>query len=293
MRLVCRSLLLALFTCTMPGARAAGDPPGGLVGGLGRHVVARGESWRSIGARYGIDASTLAADNALTASAPLHVGQELTVDNRHVVPAAAVEGVVVVNIPQRMLFLRARGQVFGAPVAVGSRGWQTPVAPFTVRSKEVDPTWDVPASIVREALERGQSLPSKVPPGPANPLGPFWLGLSIGSVGLHGTNAPASIYGAVTHGCIRVHSEDIAVLFDLVDVGTSGVTLYEPILIVEQGGEIYLEAHPDVYRRLAAPPKALARNIALALGITDRIDWTSADAVVDRRQGIARAVTAR
>jgi lipoprotein-anchoring transpeptidase ErfK/SrfK len=37
---------------------------------------------------------------------------------------------------------------------------------------------------------------------------------------LHGTNQPASIGRAVSHGCVRLRNEDIAKLYDMVSVGT-------------------------------------------------------------------------
>lgn len=282
---------LAVITCVSGSILNADDPPRALVGGISRHVVARGESLRSIGARYGIDASTIAAGNGIKVNARLEENQELTLDNRHIVPSAALDGVIVVNVPQRMLFFRQGRRVFSAPVAVGSRAWRTPLSVFTIRLKELDPTWDVPESIAAEARARGQRLPAKVPPGPANPLGRHWLGLTIGSVGIHGTNAPASIYGTVTHGCIRLHADDMAVLFGLVDVGTPGITLYEPILVDEENDEVYLEAHPDTYRRMATSPGDYARRIAAAMGLGERIDWAAAGAVLQRREGIARKVT--
>ena len=52
-----------------------------------------------------------------------------------------------------------------------------------------------------------------MPPGPDNPLGKHWLGLSIHGYGIHGTIAPSSIYQFRTHGCIRLHPDDIAELF--------------------------------------------------------------------------------
>jgi hypothetical protein len=38
--------------------------------------------------------------------------------------------------------------------------------------------------------------------------------------GIHGTNDPASIGRSVSHGCVRLRNEDIAVLYDMVDIGT-------------------------------------------------------------------------
>lgn len=285
--------LIALFCLTLPGAgNVAEDPDPSLVGGISQHVVAKGESLRSIGARFGVDAATLADQNGISVKSALKVGQTLVIDNRHIVPDAVQDGGIVINIPQRMLFFRTGEQVFSAPVAVGSSGWRTPISAFTIRVKETDPTWDVPASIQAEARARGQSLPARVPPGPRNPLGRHWLGLSLGSIGIHGTNAPSSIYGAVTHGCIRMHNDDVARLYDLVEVGTAGVTIYEPVLLTEAtDGRIYLEVHTDVYRRLRLAPAAQVRETAEALGLTARIDWTLADEVVRRRHGIARDVT--
>lgn len=274
-------------------AASAGDPSEVLVGRVARHVVLKGETLRSIGAQFGVDATTLAGENGIRRSAVLRAGQELTIDNRHIVPTAVGAGPIIVNIPQRMLFWRAGERLLAAPVAVGSRGWATPVAPFRIVAMETDPTWDVPESIAIEARARGQRLPSKVPPGPANPLGRHWLGLSVGSIGIHGTNAPSSIYAAVTHGCIRMHAHDVALLFGSVAIGATGALIYEPILLAQEGGEVYLEVHPDIYGRTLTPPLHYARSLAGSKGLAGDIDWREAQRVLERRDGIARNVTAR
>jgi lipoprotein-anchoring transpeptidase ErfK/SrfK len=38
--------------------------------------------------------------------------------------------------------------------------------------------------------------------------------------GIHGTNDPSSIGRSVSHGCVRLRNEDIATLYDMVEVGT-------------------------------------------------------------------------
>jgi hypothetical protein len=58
-----------------------------------------------------------------------------------------------------------------------------------------------------------------IPPGPSNPLGTRWLGLSIKGFGIHGTNAPGSIGRKASHGCIRMRNKDVEELFTLVQVG--------------------------------------------------------------------------
>ena len=43
-----------------------------------------------------------------------------------------------------------------------------------------------------------------IPPGPGNPLGTRWMGLSAPCVGIHGTPDAASIGYSASHGCIRM-----------------------------------------------------------------------------------------
>jgi lipoprotein-anchoring transpeptidase ErfK/SrfK len=98
-------------------------------------------------------------------------------------------------------------------VAVGQPAYPTPTGDFTIIAKVVDPTWVPPDS----PWAQGE-LP--IPPGPDNPLGTRWMGLSAPGVGIHGTNDPASIGYSVSHGCIRMAIPDAERLFDMVYVGT-------------------------------------------------------------------------
>ena len=157
---------------------------------------------------------------------------------------------VVINIPQRLLFVMEDGAaVRRYPVGLGRPDWPTFVGAFTIAVKEVDPVWDVPLSIQEELRRAGKPVTTRVAPGPANPLGKYWLGLSVAGYGIHGTNVPASIWKFQTHGCIRMLAADIEDLFARVEVGTVGVTIYEPIVIGIIDGALWMEAHPDIYRR--------------------------------------------
>ena len=98
-------------------------------------------------------------------------------------------------------------------VAVGQSAYPTPTGDGHVIVKVVDPTWVPPNSDWAKG-----ALP--IPPGPDNPLGTRWIGLSWPSVGIHGTNDPASIGYSVSHGCIRMAIPDVERLFEMVYVGT-------------------------------------------------------------------------
>jgi len=275
---------------------AAGAPAIGaqtLTGAVNRVTVARGDTLRKLGSRFGVDPRTIAADNGLSFPATLKIGDALAIDNRHIVPAVDGSAAIVVNVPQRMLFLVTEGGLVAFPAAVGRSDWQTPLGGFTIASQETNPTWDVPASIRAEAERAGRTLPLKVPPGPNNPLGAYWLGLSVGGVGIHGTNAPSSVYQVVTHGCIRLHPEEIATLFTQVRVGTPGQVVYQPLLIAADGDDVLLEVHGDVYGRGPGDPVHFVKELARERGVFERIDWNAAETVIQERAGVARVVTRR
>jgi len=257
------------------------------------HVVGRGEGLGSLAARYGVSVAQIAERNALDARARLRIGQRIAIVSRHVVPPEIDDGIVV-NVPQRMLFRFERRRIVAAyPVTVGRRDWATPTGDFTVINRQVDKTWIVPASIQEEMRRDGKPVLAEVPPGPENPLGRHWIGTSLPGIGLHGTNAPTSVYGFRSHGCVRLHPEDIAVLFDATRVGDRGRIVYRPLLLAQdRDGRIWFEANPDVYRRGPGSLDAV-REMARRQSIDERaIDWPRVEAAMKRRAGNAIEVGA-
>ena len=99
-------------------------------------------------------------------------------------------------------------------VATGQQQYPTPLGRFTIIVKWKNPWWYPPAS----PWAQGQK---PIPPGPDNPLGTRWMGLSAPGVGIHGTPSDASIGYSVSHGCIRMHIPQAEWLFNHVDVGTT------------------------------------------------------------------------
>ena len=58
------------------------------------------------------------------------------------------------------------------------------------------------------------------PPGPNNPVGTVWLGLSIPGYGIHGAPLPERIGRAESHGCFRLANWNAEKLYELVRSGT-------------------------------------------------------------------------
>ena len=99
-------------------------------------------------------------------------------------------------------------------VATGQSQYPTPLGRFTIVVKWKNPWWYPPSS----PWAAGQK---PIPPGPDNPLGTRWMGLSAPGVGIHGTPSDASIGYSVSHGCIRMHIPEAEWLFNHVDIGTT------------------------------------------------------------------------
>lgn len=60
----------------------------------------------------------------------------------------------------------------------------------------------------------------RIPPGPRNPVGLAWIGLSLPGYGIHGTPEPAMIGKTGSHGCFRLANWDAVRLSRMVRVGT-------------------------------------------------------------------------
>jgi L,D-transpeptidase ErfK/SrfK len=263
------------------------------VGSEFRYTVKASDSLVSIGARNGIESGTLAAMNGLKPKTPLKPGQVLDIDNRHIVPADLPDGILI-NLPQRKLFLLNDGRVKGNyPIGPGKVAFASPMGSFSVIQMRENPTWYVPKSIQDEWARAGKVVKKTVPPGPGNPLGGYWMGLSFPSYGIHGTNAPLSIYDFQSRGCIRMHPEDAGALFRQVKVGQRGEIIYEPVLLAQlQDGKILLEAHRDPYRKKSDDPLQLVRKLAAANHVDQVIDWRRAAQVTSRNEGVAREIGA-
>ena len=117
---------------------------------------------------------------------------------------------IVVSLEDRKLALLENGQVKKIyTVAVGKPSTPSPVGTFVIERRVMNPTYSHNGKVV--------------PPGPGNPVGTRWMGLSLHGYGIHGTNEPRSIGKAASHGCIRMAKPDLEELYAQVSVGDTVV----------------------------------------------------------------------
>ena len=129
-------------------------------------------------------------------------------------------GTIVVRTNQRRLFLVVgQDRAISYPVGVGRAGQQWSGTAY-INGKYIKPAWSPPADIKRA----NPRLPNVIEGGsPRNPMGAAAMTLSGGEYAIHGTNAPGSIGGFVSYGCIRMHNSHVLDLYARVSVGTQVV----------------------------------------------------------------------
>jgi lipoprotein-anchoring transpeptidase ErfK/SrfK len=135
-------------------------------------------------------------------------------------PGNYASGTVVVKTGERSLYyVLGNNTALRYRVGVGRLGKQW-TGTAVIDGKHLQPAWSPPAEVRRDK----PGLPSVIAGGsPRNPMGAAALTLSGGQYAIHGTNAPGSIGGFVSYGCIRMHNADVLDLFGRVGLGTTVV----------------------------------------------------------------------
>ncbi len=123
------------------------------------------------------------------------------------------EAVVILRRSNRLLFFDDAKLVRWFGVATGLPQYPTPLGTFEIVNLQRDPWWYPPPSPWAKDAD-------PVPPGPGNPLGTRWMGISAPYIGIHGTPDAASIGYSASHGCIRMRVPDAEWLFRRVEIGT-------------------------------------------------------------------------
>jgi len=255
-----------------------------IIGNLSYHIVQPGETFLDIARDYGLGFNEM--EDLYPNIDPWipPQGFEVLLPTQWIVPIVE-DPEIVINVAEMRLyyFRKERGIVETYPIGIGDIGFETPVGSYKVAQKRKNPYWYVPKSLWSETTER------VVPPGPDNPLGEYWLGLSLEAYGIHGTNFPWAIGRLVTLGCIRLYPEHIKGLYERVNVGTKVRLIYEPVKIGFRGGEIYVEAHPDRYNKKKNLFKEVLAKLD-SMGIYYHLDEAELSRIIYAHDGIPHRV---
>ena len=133
-------------------------------------------------------------------------------------PVGKGASIVVFKADRRLQAIDREGRVVAQfPVSLGGPRDPLPVGKLKIANEVKEPAFYYdPALIWNAKLEHHKA---KIAPGPNNPVGIVWLGLSKRHWGIHGTPEPARVGRMETHGCLHLTNWDAQKLASIVSPG--------------------------------------------------------------------------
>jgi lipoprotein-anchoring transpeptidase ErfK/SrfK len=148
-------------------------------------------------------------------------GETLVVaDVSRTLPAPAGVARILIDKSDKVLYLMDAGgkPLAGFPVSFGGQKDPLPLGRMTIKSEVKDPFFNYDPALLRTAKPTDTKV--RLQPGPNNPVGVMWLGLSKPHWGIHGTNEPSQMAKVDTNGCVRLTNWDVLRLASVVGPGT-------------------------------------------------------------------------
>lgn len=278
-------LLLALLLAT---PALAWSTPRPVVGDYRKIVAERDQSLQTMARHHGLSVEHLAQANGLGLSDSVSKGTSVVLPSMRILPTNPPKDGLVVNLPEGGAYLFKGGRfVKFYPIAIGEPGrFATPTGNYEIISLEKDPPWNVPTWAQKKMKAK------VIPPGhPKNPIGAYWIGISVPGVGFHSTEMLATVGESASHGCMRMYPEGIKDLFSRLEKGMPVRIVYETVKLGQTPeGKTMLAVYPDPYG-MAKPRLRLERALKAA-GIQSWVDDARVTSLLERKTGVAAVVLA-
>ena len=145
-------------------------------------------------------------------------GENITVTNLAPAKLGKVTRIEVNKTEQTLKAFGPDGKLLAFyPVTAGSAEKPAPTGQLKITAVKKNPTYRYNPEYQFKGV-RSQK-PFTINPGPNNPVGAVWIGLSSEGYGLHGTPEPSKVSKSESHGCIRLTNWDALELGDSVARG--------------------------------------------------------------------------
>jgi L,D-transpeptidase ErfK/SrfK len=258
-----------------------------VIGFIDSHQVKERQTLLEIAREYGLGYNQIVLYHPEIDPWLPQQGLRLDIPTKWILPPTRYEEIVI-NIPEMRLyrFFKELNMVRTYPIGIGKEGHDTPVGETHVVERIKNPSWTVPPN--SQAQEKyGRRV---LPPGPENPLGEYWIGLSINHVGIHGTNFPWGVGRRVSYGCIRMYPEHIDQFYREADPGTRVEIIYAPVKVGVKNEHVFLEVHPDLDGRIP-DMEWHAWKIIQAGGLVDAVDPVKVRQCIEAIKGVPTNVS--
>ena len=149
----------------------------------------------------------------LNPKASFIAGETITVYNPGNPNTKPVSRVVADKVTETLYAYDDKGSLVASyPTTVGSIATPSPTGTHTVEVKVHEPNYTYTAKDGSKSI---------LPPGPNNPVGSVWIGLSKPSYGIHGSPDPDRISRQASAGCIRLTNWDALALLGVIQNGAT------------------------------------------------------------------------
>ncbi|MGH1536447.1 MAG: L,D-transpeptidase family protein [Gammaproteobacteria bacterium] len=275
-----------------------------IIGQMSLITTKDSDTFIELARRYGLGFQELVLANPKVDPWLPGEGTQVVIPTRYILPNTKRKGLILNLAEMRVYYFPSKasgkqaGYVYTYPISIGKEGWDTPNTQTTVIAKKKNPTWTPPESIRKEHEEKNDPLPPTVPPGPDNPLGDYAIRLGLAGYLIHGTNNPRGIGMRVTHGCVRLHPDDIEDLFARVSINTSVTIVNEPYKVAWHEGKLYAEMHPSEGDETGTNSRNLTQFVQAIIGATKsksdyKVNWQLAHEMAKNKTGLPISVGTR
>jgi len=266
------------------------------LGQLGLVEIQQGDSLPLIARHFGLGFDEISIANPGIDPWIPESGHTLKLPSKFILPDVQKKGLVL-NLAAKRLFYFPKNKnhkMMTFPIGIGRKGWLTPTGKTKITTKKKHPRWVVPKSIRLEHAKKGDPLPKVVAAGPNNPLGDYAIRLGIPGYLIHSTNKPYGVGMAVSHGCIRLYPEDIAILFQQVTSHMPVRILNQPYLIGWNNQQLFIQVYPSPHINKKQNRKYLAKFKQKLKQIEAKekraISWSKVENTIAKKDGLAVAV---
>ena len=150
----------------------------------------------------------------------IEAGKDIVVpnvtDSRAPLKAASIQ----IDKSERVLYVLDAQQrpVAGFPISIGNeKNDPLPIGTMAIKNEVKNPSFTYNPVLLKNAPRDAQKV--DIAPGPNNPVGSIWLGLTKPHWGIHGTPNPSNVGHSETNGCIHMTNWDAERLSTLVKAG--------------------------------------------------------------------------
>jgi lipoprotein-anchoring transpeptidase ErfK/SrfK len=145
----------------------------------------------------------------LNPRAKMEAGTEIVVPNVASGPAPAKAASIQIDKAARVLYVLDAGKrpLAAFPISIGNeKSDPLPIGVMRIKNEVKNPSFTYDPQLLKNQPRDAQKM--QLPPGPNNPIGSIWMGLSKPHWGIHGTANPSNVGHSETNGCIHLTNWD-------------------------------------------------------------------------------------